>query len=62
MKPIESTLEVVGDAASAVANEGLLGALLILSLVANVALVWAVIRCYRSHSGYHRFGGTNGQG
>lgn len=44
----QSVLGVATEAATSVMDVGVVGALLILSIIANVALVYAVIRAYRS--------------
>lgn len=41
--------QTVVNAADAVISQGVLGALLVLSIGGNVALVWALVRCYRFH-------------
>ena len=43
-------------AADSVLAQGLLGALLLLSLAGNVALIWALVRCYRH--GRSTYGGS----
>lgn len=43
-------IAVGGVALRAIIEQGVIGALLALSLIANAILVWRLIACYRSHN------------
>lgn len=42
------TIDVLNDAAASILDVGIVGALLLLSVAANVWLVYSLIRCYKS--------------
>lgn len=47
----QETLGLVAAAGASVIEAGVLGALLVLSVAGNVALVIALVRCWRFHRG-----------
>lgn len=51
---LEEVPALVGAAGRSVLDVGVVGALLLLSLAGNVALVWALVRCWRSQAGVIR--------
>jgi hypothetical protein len=51
---IQTTGELVERAGSSILEVGVVGALLLLSILGNVALVWAVIRAYRQTAAMRR--------
>ncbi len=42
-----TAMELVKTSGTSIIEVGVVGALLVLSLLANVALVWALVRCYK---------------
>lgn len=53
---VTETAGGVAGALDQVLTQGILGALLILSIAGNVALVWALVRCYRFNAGVRNNG------
>jgi hypothetical protein len=46
----QTAVNVIDTAADSVLSTGVVGGLLLMSLIANVALVWALVRSYRYRS------------
>lgn len=55
---INTGAETFGAAARAIIEQGVLGALLVLSIMANIALVVALIRSYKRAARFQQYGGT----
>lgn len=55
---INTAAGTFGDAARAIIEQGVLGALLVLSIMANVALVIALIRSYKRAARFQQYRGT----